>query len=368
MNKVITVCSILIIMLFLVMGGETGRESAEELSIPAGVGFDIEKKGKDDIVYKVSVSAYIVQENKTSSRVTTGEEKSIGQTRQNRQSKLARKFLIGLEKIDLLSEEQARYGIRNLLDILFANPAANDTALVAVCRGDAKDILKYSIKGYPTSADYIEGMIRSSKTANFFTDNYKIIDVFVRIDSEGRNFTLPYLILTEEGLKIDGLALFKNDKMIGQMGMQQAKILNMLSEGSGKGIIAIQKSSKEYIELYGKSKRKVKCSKENDKYNFDISLNLSGEIITNELYKKAAEDEEEKRNIEKTMSEKLEEECNKVLKIMKEDYKADFLELGRVAAAKYGRDTGTDWNEVVANSNINVKVDVKIRKQGRGDY
>lgn len=368
MNKVIIFCAMLIFSLFVFTGGETQRESAEDLSIPAGIGFDIEKAGENTILYKISISSYVFQEKKTLSRVTSGSQKSLGQTRQNRQLKMDKKFLIGLEKVDIISEEQAKEGIRNILDIFFNNPSSNDTALVAVCRGKAKDILEYPIQGYPSSSDYIEGMIKSAKSFNFFTDNYKTIDVFVRLDSEGRNFTLPYLVLANEGLKIDGVALFKDDKMIGKIGIQESKILNMLSPGSGKGIITIQKNSKEYIDYYAKSKRKVKCTKENGQYNFDISLKLNGEVIANELDKKVSEDEEERSKLEKEISEKVEELCNKFLKIMQEDYKADFLELGRVAAAKYGRDTGIDWNQVVANSNIQVKAEVKIEKQGRGDY
>jgi Ger(x)C family germination protein len=368
MNKIIIFCSMLIFSLFVITGGEVQKESAEDLSIPAGIGFDIEKAGGSTIVYKVSVSSYIFQEKKTMSRVITGSQKSLGQTRQNRQLKMDKKFLIGLEKVDIISEEQAKEGIRNILDILFNNPSANDTALVAVCSGNAKDILEHSIKGYPSSSDYIEGMIKSSKAFNFFTDNYKTIDVFVRLDAEGRNFTLPYLVMTDEGLKIDGVALFKDDKMIGKIGIQEAKILNMLSLGSGKGILTIQKNSKEYIDYYAKCKRKVKCTKENEEYNFDISLKLKGEVITNELDKKVSEDEEERSKLEKEMAEKVEESCNKLLKIMQEEYKVDFLELGRIAAARYGRDAGVDWNKAVANSNIKVKAEVKIEKQGRGDY
>jgi Ger(x)C family germination protein len=368
MNKIIIFCSILIFSLFIFTGGEVQKESAEDLSIPAGIGLDIEKAGSDTILYKVSISSYIFQEKKTMSKVTSGSQISLGQTRQNRQLKMDKKFLIGLEKVDIISEEQAKDGIRNILDILFNNPSANDTALIAVCRGDAKDILEYSIQGYPSSSDYIEGMIKSSKSFNFFTDNYKTIDVFVRLDAEGRNFTLPYLVMTDEGPKIDGLALFKDDKMIGKIGIQEAKVLNMLSLGSGRGVITIQKNSKEYIDYYAKSKRKVKCTRENGEYNFDIGLKLKGEVIANELDQKVSEDEEERSKLEKEMAEKVEDSCNKFLKIMQEDYKADFLELGRVAAAKYGRDTGIDWNEAVANSNIRVKAEVKIEKQGRGDY
>jgi Ger(x)C family germination protein len=368
MNKVIIFCSFLIFFLFVFTGGELQKESAEDLSIPAGIGFDIEKVNESTLLYKVIISSYVFQEKKTISRITTGVQKSLGQTRQNRQLKIDKKFLIGLEKVDIISEEQAKEGIRNILDILFNNPSANDTALVAICRGDAKTILEHSIQGYPSSSDYIEGMIKSSRAFNFFTDNYKTIDVFVRLDAEGRNFTLPYLVLEDQGPKIDGVALFKSDKMIGKIGIQQAKILNMLSTGRGKGIITVQNSSDEYIDFYARCKRKVKCTRENGMYNFDISLKLNGEIISNELDKKVSEDEEERSKLEKEMAEKVEESCNRVLKIMQEDYKTDFLELGRVAAAKYGRDKDIDWNEAVSNSNIQVKAEVKIEKQGRGDY
>ena len=366
MNKIVAFCSALIVLVFVITGGEPQREAAEDLSIPSGVGIDLKREG-DNLIYKIAISSYTYEEKVIRSRVSTGEARTIGQARQNRQLKLSKKFLIGLEKVDIISEEHARNGIRNILDALFNNPAANDTAFVTVCSGEARDILEYQIQGYPSSADFIEGMIKSSKTYSFFTENYRIIDVFVRLDSEGRNFTLPYLILTEEGLKIDGLALFKEDKMIGHMGIQDAKILNMLSEDSGKGIIAIQKSAKEYIEFYGKSKRRVKCYEENGKYTFDINLKLKGEIVANELNEKVAEDEGEKRKIEKEMSEKVEANCNELIKKMKE-FKVDLLELGRIAAAKYGRDTGVDWNETVSNSKINVKVDLKIGRQGRGDY
>lgn len=368
MNKIVIFCSILVTVLFLITGGEAQKQAVEDLSIPAGIGIDVEKKGPDNIDYKISISSYVFQEKKTLSRISIGIQQSIGQTRQNRQLHIDKEFLIGLEKVDLIGEEMARNGIGNLLDILFNNPSANDTALVAVCRGEAKDILEYPIDGYPSSSDYIEGMIKSSKAFNFFTEDYKIIDVFVRLDSEGRNFTLPYLLLAEEGPKIEGLALFKGDKMIGKLGIQEAKILNMLSQGSGRGIITIQKNSKEYIDFYTRCKRKVKCIKENGKFNFEISLKLKGELITNELNKKVSKDSEEKSKLEKEISEKIEEACNKFLKTMKEDYRMDFLELGRIAAAKYGRDTGTDWNETIANSTIKVKAEVKIGKQGRGDY
>ncbi|MBU3100846.1 Ger(x)C family spore germination C-terminal domain-containing protein [Clostridium sp. DSM 17811] len=49
-------------------------------------------------------------------------------------------------------------------------------------------------------------------------------------------------------------------------------------------------------------------------------------------------------------------------------YKTDILDLGRIAAAKYGRCKGTDWDKVICNSDIKVNVKFTVDKQGRGSF
>lgn len=368
---------IAIILVFIILGYnvEIQRAPSENLSIPSTAGFDIEKSGTTDI-YKISLNSYIFQEGgagteigtTTLSTVTTGIGFSIGQARQDRQLKIDKRFILGLEKVDIISEEQARTGIKNILDILFSNESVNDTALVAICKDKAKDILELKVTGYPSSGDYIEEMIKNSQIYNFFGDYYKIIDTFVRVDSEGRKVILPYIEKSEESLKITGLSLFKADKMVAKIDIKDSKDLNMLIGGSGKGIITLQKNSDSYTDYYAKIKRKVKCKKYMGKYIFQITLNFNGEIITNQYNKKIQNDVKEKEKLEKELSESIEKKCKDIIYKMQNVYKLDCLGLGRIAAAKYGRDTGIDWDEVVSNSEINVKANVKISKQGRGTY
>jgi Ger(x)C family germination protein len=344
-------------------------ESAEELSIPSGLGFDVIKVSDDQILYDVTLSSYVFEnEMKTTSVTHSGLSSSIGQTRQDRQLQIDKKFLVGLEKVDIIGEAQARYGITNVIDILFSNPSVNDTAQVAVCKGDAKSILKYKVQGYSSAADFIEGMIKSAKNYNFFSDNYRILDIFVRIDSEGRNVTLPYIKLGEQSLEIDGLAIFNKDKMVDILNMEDTRLHNILSKDAGQGIITIQDSSKDYVDYYAKVKRKVICTRVDGKYKFLIKLNFRGEIIDNELDKSISEKDKAQKELENQFAIKIKESLEKFITKLQEQYKVDSLELGRVAAGKYGRDTGTDWNQVISEADIDVDVTVKIDKQGRGDY
>ena len=346
------------------------KAPVENLSIPSAAGYDIEKHG-DSIKYIISLSSYIFQEGEGKpplKKVAAGEALSIGQTRQSRQKKLGKSFTLGLEKVYVISEESAEIGIRSILDILFNNQRLNDTALMVVCKGKAEEILNFDVIGHPTSADYLQDMINNSKVFNFFNDNYKLIDVFVRVDAEGRRVIVPYIEISQNELQITGLALFKNDKLIRKIDIKDARALNMLSVNAGKGLITVQKSSKIFADYYAKVKRKINCTKKDGKFVFDIKLDFKGDITTNEYIKEAKDDIKEKEKLEKEIEEVIEKDSNEIINKMQKEYKMDCLELGRIAAAKYGRDTGIDWDEVVSNSEINVKASVKIVKQGRGDY
>ena len=246
---------------------------------------------------------------------------------------------------------------------------SNDMAYMAVCKGKAEDYLKYKVKGYSNSSEYIGGLVEASVNYNFFSDNYKLIDAYVRIGAEGRSLVLPYIEITEEGIEITGMAIFKEDKMVAIADMKNSKILNLLKNDDVKGVISLQKSPKVYIDFEGKTgKRKVKCYKQGDKYSFNIDLTFTGTVINNEMYADMIKDINKKKEFEKDMAKSIEKQCDDFIKIMKSDYKIDCIALGREAAAKYGRQKKIDWNEVVSSADIKVNVKVKVDLQGRGDY
>lgn len=68
------------------------------------------------------------------------------------------------------------------------------------------------------------------------------------------------------------------------------------------------------------------------------------------------------------MEENVKKNCEEFINKAKCSYNVDILELGRVAAARYGRGTGVDWNKEICNSTIKVNVKVSINTQGRGEY
>jgi len=341
----------------------------ENLDIPAGIGVHVIPKGENSVEYKLPISFYNYGEDMKISTLThTGTAGTIAETRERRQVFSNKKLILGMERIVILSEAFSDFGIEHIIHTMFRNPLINDTGLVAVCKGDPTEILSFQVPDYPSSADYITTMLESATKFNFFSDNYKFMDLYVRVESEGRSLVLPYVELKGEKLQITGMALFKKDKMVNKLSLSESKTLNMLRENKVNGVLKLQENSKEYLTYYATTKRKVRCEKKDDKYTFFIDLYLNGDIAENHLYDDIRENDETMKKFEKEMSAYVERISKNFIEKMQHDYKVDCLELGRVAVAKYGRHKGIDWDQVVSNADIKLKVNVKVDKMGRGDY
>lgn len=365
-NKKFIVIAIVLIFIISFMGSK--GELVENMEIPIGVGEDIEKIN-GNIIYKIPILIYSFEEsNKITSYELVGEGLNPTDTRQNRQLKASKKFIFGLNKAFIFSEEAAKNGIDVFLDLSLNNPEINDRAICIVCKGRAETLLNYKVKGYDSSSDYIDGMVKNLNQFNFFPMQYSLTDLMVRCDAEGRTATLPYIEIKNGALETTGLAIFNKDKMVGKATMEETKIINILKENNVKGILSIQDNSNHYISLYGTSKRKVKCYKKDGKYKFDINLNIEGQIISNKLYKNINLDKLQMDKFQADLARKVETNCSTIIKNIMLQYKVDVLDLGRIAAAKYGRHTGVDWNKAITSDNIKISAKIKVYNEGRGNY
>lgn len=358
------------VFLYIFILLDQDRFPIEELNMITGVGYDIEKKSEGMIEYILPLSINVYKSDGSTTNIVVEEKgENIGEVVQKRQEKLNKKVVQGEERIVLISEEYAKYGVKTMIEDRFRNAEINDMAFVVVCKGKPQEYLKQKAKGYNSSAEYIYGLIENCYSYSFFSDNYKLIDMYVRIGAEGRNLVLPYIEQTEEGIELMGLAIFNGDKMIAKMSVENAKILNLLKENNVKGLVSLKKSPTEYIDFYGESgKRKVKCNKQGGKYVFSIDLTLTGTIVNNEMYAEITKDVGQRTQFEKDMAKNIEKQCYAFFKIMQKEYKVDCISLGREGAAKFGRRKENDWNKIVSDADIKVNIKVKVDTQGRGDY
>ncbi|MBU3099088.1 MULTISPECIES: Ger(x)C family spore germination C-terminal domain-containing protein [Clostridium] len=385
MKKKKIIIVLLVVSIVSIYAEKLQVSPVEDLNITAGVGYDINKGLNGEVEYRVPITIYdfktkgkegagssiknstkIIKGSDVSSSIIKTKANTIAEIRQQRQLNASKPFTIGTPKITIIGEEQAFYGIKNIVNILFFNANGNDKVIFAVGKGKAEDILRVKVDGYPSAADYMEGIVRHGTNYNFFNTEYNLLNIYVTLDSEGKNLVLPYLEIKDKNIAITGMALFKGDKMAYVLPMEEGKIMNMLREKNGKGILSLQESPDKYINYDATVKRKVKCNKIKGKYEFIIDLEFQGDIIENTLYKSMKKESE--KEFEELISKKIEMKCYDFLCKMKNSYKIDCLNLGMYAAAKYGRESGVDWNDEVSNADIKVNVVVNIDKIGIGQY
>ena len=358
---------ICIILIIIIAGIGSKGEMVENIGIIVGVGHDIQKKGST-VTYNLPLLVYAFEgKDKIITRVVSGAGINLGETREDRQLRSGRSISLGLVKVYIFSQDAAMLGLKNYLDILHNNPEVNDRALCVVCKGKAEDILKFPIQGFQSSADFINGMVKNLGENNFFPQQYSLTDLIVRVKAEGRNSVLPYVEIKDNTIETTGLAIFKKDKMVAKADMGETKIINMLKENGVKGILTLQNGSK-YINCFTTAKNNITCSKVDGKYKFVINLNLKGDIISNELYNNIQSDPKVMKRFEEDMTNYVQKMSNEFINKSKCQYKTDVLDLGRIAAAKYGKGTGTNWDETICNSDIEVNVKFEVVNEGRGDF
>ncbi|MDP4090455.1 MAG: Ger(x)C family spore germination protein [Bacillota bacterium] len=358
-----------IIVTVTIFAAGVNAQPIEENYVASGIGYDIDKMSKETFMYRIPVSVYTFDGDRVSSTVVTGMATTIGETRQNRQLKSSSKFTLGFEKVYVFSDEVAIHGIRNIVDSLFNNSSVNDNGFVMVFNGRAEDALRHEVKGFPSAADMLEGISRNLNNYNFFMRRYDLMDIYRLSTTEGKCLLMPYVELRENNFEVTGLAIFKNYKMVDKLGISDVKYLNMMRESKATGVITQEKNSIEYLNLNAMSKRKIKCSRgEDGKYRFTIEISCSGNLVFNELYPGLANSAAVKKQSEKELVEEVERECRRVIHKLQHVYGIDALQLGSYAAAKYGRHSGTDWDEVVSDSKVDVKVKIEAERIGRGDF
>ncbi|QUI24444.1 hypothetical protein HZI73_20015 [Vallitalea pronyensis] len=347
-------------------------KSIEDLNLPIGLGMDIDTESGIIPILKYYTVVYNYNTPGVTNFIYKGEGTNFNEIKTRWQAQMNKKFVIGSEKIYLISQAFASYGIKNFIDDFAKEPIAQDRGHVLICDGDPEAFLEYNIEGYPSSVDYIEEILNNIGDMDFFYyDNYKLIDVYVRYHAEGRSIVLPRIRIKDEFFELSGLAIFKEDKMIGKINMDEARWFNMLRDDSTKGIYIMDYDEGEgqSIDYQLSTIKKVDVNKnEEGEYSFIITLDISADVISNKTDRDIFGDLKEQDKAAKELEVDIRKRCTKSLYSTVYRYNVDCLSLGKYAAAYYGRKIVDDWDAMVSQSDIEVKVNVKMDRQGRSDY
>lgn len=369
-----------IILLLFLMTGCWNYQELNNISISTAIAIDM----NEDNEYEVSTliansrkSQTSSQESESQSVIYTGKGKTISEAFKDIDLYNPRKNYIGHVAVLVISEEVAKKGLENILDFFARNSESTRRFQMIIAKDDkAKDIIKILTPLETYSAQDISSNLKYSKESQATSISILYSDFIYNLLEKGYDPILPSVILKgdkKDGskdkslqqtvpdafIKIDNLAIFKDDKLMGFASKDESRGINLLKNSINELTINI-KLDDEYIAVkltQSITKNKIKFK---DEPIIEVVINANA-LITEDNTKHNLEDEKVIKEIEKKIKSKIKSLANKGLKVSKK-YKSDIFGYGNLIYKNYPKyfDKIDNWNNEYQDLEVNIKVNVNI--------
>ncbi|MGX9133603.1 Ger(x)C family spore germination protein [Rummeliibacillus sp. JY-2-4R] len=244
-KKLFLVLLLLMIPLLVSCSQESSNRSRIPIEDEAMVGvmsFDYLEDNKMKLTVAVPQYSPNVKKNVQISSVTT-DLVSNGIVKVGRMSE--KKVVLNQLRVILVNEEFARKtNMRKIIEYLYRKAEVGNRAYIAVVKGSAEDIIKGNYPDKQNVIYYLKDLLQPSMTTAF-NPNTNIHFFMFTSTSKVYDPILPVIAKKGEHIEIEGVALFKNDKMIDTISPSEAVIIQALQ---GKKNLAPVKLNLEAIK------------------------------------------------------------------------------------------------------------------------
>lgn len=282
------------------------------------------------------------------------------------QTKLPRKLFWGQCKVYIFGDKLVKGGkLKEQIDFILRFPEARDQAYLYVSSGKAVKVLEFE----PFSELHVgEGLRKISKLHLGVTSTVKNFEQMIRGDTKVAVLPLVKMIPVKKGEKgktlpfISGAAIFKKDKMIGQIDTKITTGLLWLREKDKVNVITINPYKEETISLEPlQQKTKLIPVIENGKWKIVAKITMKGAVMQNGSPLQVSRPNLTNR-IEKDVEKSIKQLINRTLNQVQIGLNADVFGFADAFHRKYPKEWGkvkNHWDKVL--SQVAVKIDVKVR-------
>lgn len=382
-----TISGILLLCFFvpLLTSCSMGLRQINELAIVSAVGLELgEKPGT------VRLSAQIIRP--ADARGQTGapsggtgepiysistEGRSIFDAIRNLGKISSRRVYWAHNFVIVLSEPYARKGIEDMVDFFTRNHELRMNTWVAVSPESPAEVISTMTGLEVVPGEAVDRLFRDHRIAghapgsNMMTleESYLSIStepVLARMDLKPRGISnkKPGEHGSIKQVELKGAAAFKDGKMMGWLNTKESRGLLYFLERLDEGIEVVSCPNDENNNItleFRDAKFKTVASYKQGRPQFDIKLTADADIVENGCSLSVEEIREDaKSGLEKVLLQNLESVLDKA----QHKYRSDFLKMGDVFRNKYPvewRTLGPRWNEVFAESEVNVVVKANVK-------
>ena len=371
----------LIICLILIVGttGCWNRRELNSLAIAMGVGID--KLGGEDVKNKLRLTVQIVKtsEIKISEKGGTSAEaywnatetgESMFEVIRGFTHQSSRKIYWPHNKVIIFGRSLAEAGIREHIDFFIRDQETRLGVWILVADDQASDIfdIKPGLERIPAIglANVLNAQKASSETtaiklydfaARLMSKTTAPIAAFVKISGQG----------SEKSLFVTGTAVFKQDKLVGELNKTETRGLLWVIDKVKSGIIDVESpvsKGKVSLEII-RAKSKITPEIIEDKVHIKVDITEDGNIGS----QSCVDDLETPKiieELERIKNAAIESEVRAALS-KAQKLNADIFGFGDVVHQKFPKEwkeLESRWDEIFPDLEVEVTVEGKIRRSG----
>ncbi|MBR2564420.1 MAG: Ger(x)C family spore germination protein [Paenibacillus sp.] len=251
------------------------------------------------------------------------------------QKSLSRKIYYAHRRTILIGEELAREGVASMLDLLTRYPLNRLSALPVVTRGEAYKVIDTDAPIEKFPSEMVRELcflhMRKPRSLKTFVDSIlsEGIDPFLPIASVSDSVPKDWKD-SKTNIKLDGLAIFKKDKLVGMMDKDPADalILAMGEANAPEVMIKAPRGKGDIFIKLNENNASLHPHIENGKVRIDIELYAKGVVVDNESNYGDLREEEIVR-INDDIRQKIKADIEEGVHLIQKKFKADILGMGR---------------------------------------
>lgn len=382
MIKKITLLIILVLITAL-LGGCWSRKELSDVGIVLGTGVDWTKEGRIQLTVQMAKPAAFGGGDggggkETASWVVSAEGKTLEDAERNLARIVPRDIYWGHCIILVIGEEMAKKGIDLVMNFFLRDRQPRENIWVMVSKGEAKKILESSSSLAKTSAQ-AAGFLTRMKTGY----SVRLREFAEMQASKGIQPVATWVELKEAGVtpgpeqegktlkqvEISGVAILKEEKLIGWLDDYETRGLLWLKGEVMEGIVTVPSPSEPEKEVSIKIRRgKTKIIPEYDGENirFNVEMEVEGDMVEQQSREDLAKPEMIKA-LEESMAGEIKKRSILVVKKVQKDYGVDIFGFGEAFHRGYKKDwkeLKDRWDEEFTQAEVDIAVEAHIREIG----
>ncbi|MBM7581476.1 Ger(x)C family germination protein [Caldicoprobacter guelmensis] len=270
----------------------------------------------------------------------------------------------------VFGEELAKKGIGHYLDFFFRDPRIRQRTKVAVSHDKASEVFKIQPKTVKSTSQYINDLLDENEKRSLIVLMPMDFGIMQRHFIRRLDICLPGITVKKDTLTLQGAGMFRGDKLVGWLTGSDVMSLKWLHGEPAKGTIDISSDKVETGNFAFKitgNKVSIRPVLINNRFVLKVKMEVEGDIaeIQNENFN--TYDLAVIRQIESLVKQKITQSCRQVFSKLVNEYKTDCIEFGRRVQNYYPdfwEKYKDDWKEYFVNSDLQIEVDVKLRRIG----